>query len=67
MSIKMSSYGLNAGMKTPVALNDIAINAFLHSSPNIDQTLCNKWKKIMSVNSVQGRHQLNHTTKTAKK
>ena len=35
----MSSYSLNAGMETPMSLDDIVNNALLHSSPNINQTL----------------------------
>jgi len=36
----MSSYGLNAGMETPVPLNGIINNALLNgTSPNINQTL----------------------------
>jgi len=35
----MSSYGLNAGMETPVPLNGIVNYALLNTSPNINQTL----------------------------
>ena len=36
---RMSSYGLNATMQTPVSLNGIVNNALLNISPNINQTL----------------------------
>ena len=36
---KMSSYGLNASVETPVPLNGIVNNALLNTNPNINQTL----------------------------
>ena len=49
----MSSYGLNAGMETPVPLNGIVNNSLLNTSPNINQTLQEICNKVIIKNSTK--------------